>query len=409
VLIYIDNKSFNIIQDALALREVYYSKSNNLVICGSQPNILVNFSNPLIKESKDPLLNDFKCFQSPQVREGRLWVGDSTAFEGVKHLLPNHFLDLLTLESHRYWPNTPLPRIELDDAVAKCSSFLQGALKAVAHRHQLMMAITAGFDSRVLLAASRDLRGSIYYFINKIDELNEQHPDIKIPKEIFKRIGIDFHVHEYSKDVPDDFREIYFKNTYFSRETLLPVIHNIYYKNHSEKMNILGVGEIGRTKFYDEPNKVTPYYLSYMLHHRKSPFAVNECEKWLLASKDIAHQYGLNIMTLFWWEILIGNWGSVGNSESDIAIEEFDPYASHFIYETFLQVDSKYRTFKKNRLFTELVRYMWSELLDVPVNPSETIKAKFQDVLYSIGLEYELRYLKARFHEVYYHLFLEKK
>ena len=74
-------------------------------------------------------------------------------------------------------------------------------------------------------------------------------------------------------------------------------------------------------------------------------------------------------MTLLYWENTMGNWGTVGNSESDIALEEFDPYDSHFLYETFLAVDEKYRTYTNNTLFREMIKRMWPELLQWPINP----------------------------------------
>ena len=374
------------------------------MVSASQPNLLVRFSQPKIQKSSDPELLNFVQNHLSRVRDGRLWVGDSTCYDKVKHLLPNHYLDLNQLKSFRYWPNTPLNRIELEEAVPKCAAFLQGAMKAAAHRHSLMLAVTAGLDSRALLAASKDIAQSIYFFINKHNNLSEQSNDIRIPKEIFRLIGLPFNVHQVAQDVPEEFKQIFLDNTFYSREQLLPVIYNVYYQKFSDKVNILGVGEVGRTKFYDDPKKLTPYYLAYMLHYRKSSYAVRECESWLAGAKSVARQYGLNIMTLFWWEVLIGNWGSVGNSESDIAIEEFDPYDCHLLYEIFLSTDVKYRTLKDNILFKELIQFMWPQLLSLPVNPPESIRDWWVSALYKLGIEYKLRKLKFHLYELFYNM-----
>ncbi|MFX0198501.1 MAG: hypothetical protein ACFFCW_20470 [Candidatus Hodarchaeota archaeon] len=408
VVFYQDHGSLYLVHDALALREVYYCQRENLVLCGSQPNLLVRFSQPKIQESSDPELLDFVRNHLPQIRNGRLWVGDGTPYEAVKHLLPNHYLDLTRMESHRYWPNTQLSRIELDEAVYKCAAFLQGAMKAAAHRHPLMMAVTAGEDSRALLAASKEISSSVYFFINKHDKLNDRSSDIRIPKEIFRRIGIPFNVHQYPKDIPEGFKRIFLENTFYAKDMLLPEIYHVYYNQHSNKLNILGVGEVGRTKFFDEPKKLNPYYLAYMLRHRRSPYAVRECESWLESAKSVACRYKLNIMTLFWWEALIGNWGSVGNSESDIAIEEFDPYASHFLYEMFLSVDPKYRTFRDNILFEELIRFMWPQLLDVPVNPPDSIRGWLTLAIHKLGIENLLRKLKYNLYHFFYNVWWKR-
>jgi hypothetical protein len=187
------------------------------------------------------------------------------------------------------------------------------------------------------------------------------------------------------------------------------VIYNVYQKQHSHRVNILGVGEVGRTKFFDDPRKLSPYYLAYMLRYRKSSYAVRECKSWLAEASPTARSCGLNIMTLFWWEILIGNWGAVGNSESDIAIEEFDPFDSHLLYEMFLSVDAKYRTFKNNILFRELIRFMWPELLELPFNPPDSKKDRVIIVLNKLGVENALRMMKARLYGWYYRLFWAQK
>ena len=404
-IIYKDATSFNIVQDALALREVYYCQIENKVICASQPNLLERFAKPKLLKSSDPELLDFVENHLPHIRNGRLWPGDGTVYDGIKHLLPNHYLDIHELKSYRYWPNTHLERLQINDAVEKCASYLQGALKAAAYRQPLMIAVTAGFDSRALLSASKEICKSVYYFINKIERLDDHSNDIRIPKELFRQIGIPFHIHTYSKEVPDDFKNTFLSNTFFAQEELLPVIYNLYYKQHSDKLNILGVGEVGRTKYFDPPKDLDAYYLAYMLKYRKSSYAVKECAKWLSQAKSVANQYNLNIMTLFWWEVLIGNWGSVGNSESDIAIEEFDPYDSHYLYETFLSVDTKYRTFNDNILFKELIRYMWPQLLEAPVNPPENYRDLFIWLLQKIGIEKISRYLKFKFYKTMYRLF----
>ncbi len=407
-MFYQDQRELRLLHDALALREVYYAKEAHDVVCGSQPNLLARFARPTIARSTDPGLLDFVDHQMPRVRNGRLWTGDGTPFEGIKHLLPNHFLDLNEMRSVRYWPSEPLQPLELNQVVSKSALFLSGAMKAAAHRYPLMLAVTAGEDSRSLLAASKDVSDQIYYFINKHRGLTDRSSDIRVPKEIFRRLGVPFHVHEVPGDVPEDYRKIFLQNTFYARELLLPVIYNIYQRQHEHRLNILGVGEVGRTKFFDEPKNLTPYYLAYMLRYRNSPYAERECASWLAEAAPAARRCGLNIMTLFWWENLIGNWGAVGNSESDIAIEEFDPFASHHLYELFLSVDAKYRTFKHNILFRELIRFMWPELLDVPFNPPDSRKDWLVLVLNKLGLEYPLRKLKARFSERRYTSFREK-
>jgi len=332
-LLYKDEDQAIIMHDPLALREIYYSAMDNHVLCGSQPDLLIKYAHPDIKTTTDADLIEFYTanLTNGKWNPFRKWIGDETIYEGVKHLLPNHYLDLNKLATCRYWPKSTVNRLELRDAVSNCCAFLQGSIKAIAHRHSLMMAVTAGMDSRTLLAASRECKDNIYYFINK-NKLNPNHPDILVPTDIFDSIGVPFHVHDVPKHVDDDFRKIFLDNTFFSSERILPTIYNVYYKKHSEKVNILGIGEIGRTRYGREPKKLDGYLMAYKLGHKDSCYAVRKGKQILEELLPVSKASGMNILTLLYWEHTLGDWGVTGNSESDIAIEEINPFDSHYLY-----------------------------------------------------------------------------
>jgi len=402
VFLYKDGHSFNLIHDPLAIREVYYSTARNRAVCGSQPNLLNEFSAPRLEETSSPDIRNFYEQDMKKVRFGRFWVGDETFYNDIKHLLPNHYLDILKNSAKRYWPNIKLESIELNEAVERSCSFLQGIMKAAASRYSLMMAVTAGTDSRTLLAASKDVKDKIYFFINKESTLSNKHPDIYIPTAIFKLIGIPFHVHPVKAEVDKCFKEIFLNNTFMSNDRILPTIYNVYYKHHSKRLNILGVGEIGRMHFGAEPRRLDGFYLARSLKYSHSPYAVSQCEKWLEAGLPVARTHGVNVMTLLLWEQLLGNWGAVGNSESDIAIEEFDPYNSHYLYETFLSVDKKYGVCGTSYLFEEMMKRMWPELLSFPINPPYKASQYLRLVVKNIKLGKSLKALIYSFDRIKY-------
>jgi hypothetical protein len=157
-------------------------------------------------------------------------------------------------------------------------------------------------------------------------------------------------------------------------------------------MNLLGVGELGREYYGDAPHDLNGFYLARNLKYKHSRYATTQCTKWLAEARGVAEAYNIDIMKLFLWEGLLGNWGSVGNSESDIAIEEFDPYDSHYIYEIIMSVD---RT--QGDLFEALFREMWPELLEFPFNPPDTMRDWVRNGLIRIGLFQPLKRWRHRF------------
>jgi hypothetical protein len=405
VFLYRDNDRCTVLQDALALREVYYCTKNNLIVCGSQPNLIAQFAVPEIGVTSDLEIQDF---YRNHFRNSK-WIGDDTYYENVKHLLPNHCLDVNTLTALRYWPTERIKRLPLEDAVARSCDFLRGIMRAASSRHSLMLAVTAGTDSRTILAASRHITDRIYFFVNKERDLTDRSPDIRIPKAIFAKLRLPFHVHTIPNEVDHTFREIFLNNTFFASERILPTIYNAYFKNHSHKVNILGIGEIGRTRYGKQPRRLNGYRMAYALGYKDSEYAIKECRRVLPEMLAVGNKFGVNAMTLLYWEQTMGNWGAVGNSESDIAIEEFDPYNSHLLYETFLAVHPKYANYATKILFRQMIKRMWPELLQWPINPpADNLQEKIKFFLKKIRFYSGLKRLKYRVDHARYSYFLER-
>jgi hypothetical protein len=275
-------------------------------------------------------------------------------------------------------------------------------MKAIVHRHAVMMAVTAGTDSRILLAASKGLQDKIYYFVNDHD-LGYGNPDISVPLKIFKKIGIQFHVHDVSSDVDDEFRRVFFHNTFLAAERILPSIYNVFFKKHREKVLILGVSEIGRTFYGKAPRRLNSYRMAYKLEYKECRYVRNQCEKLVAEMQPVAKKFGINAMVLLYWEQRLGNWGATRNSESLIAIEKIDPFNSHLLYETFLGVDERYRNYLESPcvFFREMIRHMWPDLLEWPINPPYVLQDKVIWLLVELGLyellreiQYQVNYLK---------------
>ena len=391
-IIYKDETSFLMMHDPFGVREIYYCTQVNRIICGSQPNLIDAFSEPKLGTTKDKNILDFFNIDMKPVRRGRSWVGDETYFQDVMHLMPNHYLNIETLTSNRYWPNRRLEKMDLSIAVKQSCEHLKGVLKAVTSRQEAMMAVTAGFDSRSLLAASKEVRDRIYYFINKEPPLNDRSPDIRIPRDIFDRFHIPFHVHDVSGPVDEEFKKVFLNNTFWAIERSLPTIYNVYFNNLQDKINLLGFGEIGRVYYGDAPPDLDGYYLARSLKYKQSRYATMQCERWLREAKGIADAYNLDIMKLFLWENLIPNWGAIGNAESDIAMEEFNPYSSYSILEIMLSFDQN-----QGDIFRGMFTEMWPELLDFPLNPPETASDWIKEWLRRMGLFQHLQRALYRF------------
>jgi hypothetical protein len=141
--------------------------------------------------------------------------------------------------------------------------------------------------------------------------------------------------------------------------------------------------------------------MAYKLGYKDGRYVLRQCEKLLTEMLPVAKKSGINVMTLLYWEQMLGNWGSVATSECAIAIQEVNPYNSHLLFEVFLGVDDKYTKYNKPVLFREMIRRMWPELLDWPINPPHTMWNRVVWFIKNVGmfemlkeLQYQVNYLR---------------
>jgi hypothetical protein len=88
-------------------------------------------------------------------RGPRYLPGDRTMFDGVLALIPNHCLDLRTGGCRRYWPRSSRPRTTMDEFLAAGRDILPRVLRQIAGVGRPVLGVTAGVDSRTLIAAHK--------------------------------------------------------------------------------------------------------------------------------------------------------------------------------------------------------------------------------------------------------------
>jgi hypothetical protein len=370
ILVYLDRFSARLLHDAGGLRQVYYTRRPSGLWCGSQPGILAKFLD--LEKSDDEALKEF-CESKQFISGHKAWLGDGTVYDGVKHLMPNHYLDLVTGESHRYCPSKRLEEIPLGEAVEAGTSYLKGFLSCASDRYQLVQAVTAGWDSRVLLAASRHRRNEICYFVNKHRHLTSSSPDVRVPRQLLDRLGLEFHVIEYSDAVDEKFRAAFCENVTLNRETLLPVIYNVYLKQFPGRMIVNGDVSAITRNYFGGRKDVSGETLAALVGYRGLAYPTRECSKWLKESQFVARECNISVLDLFYWEQRVGNWGALGPAETDISVEEFSPFNCRSLLMTLLSVDRRHRDKHFNRLYHEMIKRMWDETLMEPINPSRRL------------------------------------
>jgi hypothetical protein len=139
---------FEIYNDPCGSRSVYYLFTPGLV-AGSHAMLLGKACERRPMQAMQRLLktDDF-------TRRGvRYLPGDATMFDGVLALIPNHCLDSVSKGLRRYWPRSRLGSGSMDEFLELGLDLLPAIGRQVAARRRPVLGVTAGVDSRTLIAA----------------------------------------------------------------------------------------------------------------------------------------------------------------------------------------------------------------------------------------------------------------
>ena len=371
VLIIQDVEEIHILNDACGFRQVHYTDKRFYedFWVASQTGLLSEILNLSYDQT---ILEDFvDCYE---MNDGQYWwPGDATPFREIKRLLPNHCLNATTGSSWRYWPDRNLQELSLEEGIDKGSKLLKGLIRSAANRFELAFSLTAGKDTRLLLAASKEFRHSIFFFTMKFWNMTKKHVDIVIASKILKNLGLKHHLIQCPKRMDEEFKKIYERNVPTAREVYGELVQGLYEQLPENKIHVKGnASSVIEYEMWPEEIRLNGMGLAKHALMGKNCFAACEFEKWLVnTSKSL---YNIDILTLYMWEQRLGSWQGMSQTEWDIAQEFFDPCNCRTLLTTLLSIPIEYRTYPypKSIIFDFLMREMWPDVLSVPINPNLT-------------------------------------
>lgn len=385
ILIVDDGKQIRLFHDAVGLRQVFYTDPNyaSEVWCASQPGMIAE----RLKLGMDSRAINF--INASRQRDAEYWwPGDSCPYKEIRHLPPNHYLSLDTGSSCRYWPNSPLEKLPLEEVVGRTAKTLQGLMESISKRYVLAVALTAGWDSRLVLAASREIRNKVHYVTVRQLGMPANHADIMVPSLLVSKFELKYDIIEAPPAMDSEFMTIFNKNVPFPHEKWGPDAQAIMKYNSQSRVVITGSASETARFFYGQvPNgQITPQYLSSRAMGNDL-FATQSFEKWLVGTKDV---FNYNLLDLFYWEQRCGNWLAMCQLEFDIAWKDiFTPFNCRELLVNMLAVDGKYRKAPKYELYRQVMLRLWPEVLSAPINPH---KRKGVGVLLESFLKKQLRH-----------------
>lgn len=389
VVIFQNEEGTFLLTDPCGFRQVFYYSHGRDVWCGSQPEIINAVQS--LRWCLDEELLGFVMTPNQSVTESA-WIGNRTIYENCFHLLPNHYLDLNRQRQIRFFPIGSIAPQESMQIIEKAAAILQGTMAAISRYKPVLLALTAGWDSRVLLAASKELSGNLQCCIDRMGVLSSESFDVWVPSCLAKKLGINFVVQNSNRELPGWFVTLLSNNVSCPR--VLCKSRSIYsnYETSENRIRINGNGSEICRNFYDsycDPSNVSIRDMSRVMGYDGDRFVMSELERWQDGLNW--NTYGeIHILDLLYWEQRLGNWGAQFPAEQDIAIEEYSPFSCRLLIETLLCSPRQMRRAPEYPIYRQLIEYMWPEVLEVPINPPD--KTRLVTVHYDSIKQFIKRY-----------------
>jgi len=379
-----------VFHDLAGSRPLYYAPdghhSPSTVWCGSSPG-LIGEAIPLRADPEAAALIERSVQEMRQP-----WIaGTATGFRDLRIVLPNHALCLETGAVRRFWPNVPRSVLPLQHAATSCAHLLAGIVAGLDHRHGILLPITAGYDSRLILAACKPFRDRLrcYTHINYDKTLNS--PDLRVPRTMLADLGMEHRVVRYPESMRPALRQTIEANVAQVRRMTGNQVQMLLDEGLSGSVSLRGTAtEIAKLYYEAFRRSEEPVTVDRLIRVAKlpaTPCLQVELASWLeqLSGKTC----GYHLLDLFYWEHRVGRWASTGFSGLDLVQETCSPYSREIIARM-LGVEDALRGPPKYRLHREIVRALWPELLNYPFNPPAsracTILARLRNAWHTIGL-----------------------
>ena len=360
-----------VVNDATAMRTVFYAAEGGIIA-----------SHALLVERAlggRPAIN--------QVPFQYGFPGNRTPYERTKVLTANTYYWLTANVVRRFWPFVQLEPYGVDAAAAETLQRSAFALRYISSNQPVRLTLTAGLDSRAILAIA--LHAGIEFQTYTYGDNTLTDIDRAVATELAEKFSLRHDVINQRFEDPaleKRLREVNYMDHH------MPWVGSLmdYYPS-PESVAVLGNSlEIGRSNTLSARRyrNLVPNSAESManLHYRRVGVGKREAikafghERYMEISRQAFQAFiyetsfdlvttSMNPFDLFYWEHRMSAWQSLAMNERDFYGHSFVPFNSRSIFETMLGVSEKERY--ADATVYRMIEMVDPELLDLPINPKQ--------------------------------------
>lgn len=373
IFILFEKEKTRIITDAAGQLETYIYHKDNAFAMASQPHLMMPF---LPKE-------EWKHASTPSyIVENKINIFHQTPFKNIEKLLPNFCYHLEEKKQHRFFPLSKLPLKTIDEISDEAQFILKNTIKSIAHRGKSAIALTAGWDSRMLFSSALSQNNVDYYVLNH--QTKDAKTDVQIAEKLANIFGkklqiINYHLSDLSLDEQEE------KMVWKANKRTAKIAHlmNEYFPN---TYLINGnISEVARN-FYDPlPTRLSNKDIAYILGLKEGKYEAKSIEKW---RATLQH---LPLLDAIYWEHKMPNWAGSAKSISNLHNVVVSPFNNRYLLALLLSSKRKDRDKYFHRIYHRILEKIDPQLVEIPFNP--TSKQQKIKLMKKIGVYRGYRYL----------------
>jgi hypothetical protein len=290
-----------------------------------------------------------------------------TPRRSVERLLPNHYLDLASWETVRFWPSQEIPTVQnVESSVAEIALILKRQVAAIAREYPIEMSLTAGRDTRVLLACAREHLDRIRFFTVSLPD-SQARLDTKVARRLARRFDLDHAVLGFEEPNQKELTEWLSRtgNCVSGRTwTMVRTLKQL----DSERIYFTGQGGELFRFYYWRPgdNLAIPIPLTTLLERAQVPTiaeVTGRGEQWL---ESLPRKDPVAILDLFMIEQYLGCWNAPQQYGHVGSRFRLLPIVHRRIIEIAWGLPFDYRL--ASMVTNDVIKSHWPELLQLPFN-----------------------------------------
>lgn len=299
----------------------------------------------------------------------RVYPFGLTPRESVDYVMPNHYLDLERWQVVRHWPTEDITYAkDPAEMVQVIAAALRKNVGALVRDGAVQMSLTAGRDSRMILACSRDFVDAITLVTFTIND-DAGRPDRNVAPRIARKLGLQHRLIRGSRPSEPDLTRWVYRTGCIVDEPRGQRLIRAMAQLDPDLPYVLGTGgELGRgTYWLPGDDETTPLGAEDLLRRKNTPRCpeiLDRARRWM---KTVPVSSTLAKLDLFQIERGMGGWnGFLMYGFPDSAKYHFFPYSDRRIFEAMLRLPPEYR--RERRLANDVIASTWPELARFPYN-----------------------------------------